>query len=362
MARESLYLLRFLPREQSYIITGGSGSMMPEITTSHQAWETWLNTIGSFAFEGRSGGHCTIRRERLQRGDAYWYAYRSIQGRTKKRYLGKTADLTLERLEEVSALFTTLESQQHIQPDSAWKALHLMTLLEIKLHPPQLAASLIKRTRLLKRLDSGLAHKLTVLQAPAGSGKTTLVNQWLAARSSVGDMNAQEGLAWVSLDAGDNDPLRFWRYVMTACQKLLGESGREVGQAALSLLTTTIFAPFAAPPIDMALAHLLNALADPSSGGLLVLDDYHVISESSIHEMLTFFIDHLPTTVHVLLLSRAEPELPLLRWRARGELSLLHGVDLRFSSEETATFLHQTLPISPSEAALKQLEQSLEGW
>jgi LuxR family maltose regulon positive regulatory protein len=169
-------------------------------------------------------------------------------------------------------------------------------------------------------------------------------------------------VAWVSLDAGDNDPLRFWRYVMTACQKLLGQERQAAGRIALSLLTAAIHPPFDAPPINMALTHLLNALADPSSSGLLILDDYHMISEARIHEMLAFFIDYLPTTVHVLLLSRAEPELPLLRWRARGELSELHGADLRFSSDETATFLHQTLPVSPSAEALSQIEKSLEGW
>jgi LuxR family maltose regulon positive regulatory protein len=340
MARNSLYLLSFLPHTQGYVITRDGLSLAPETTTSPQFWEAWLNTITSFAFEGRSGGHCTIRKERLQRGDAYWYAYRSIQGRTKKRYLGKTSDLTLERLEEISALFTAQECTeqeyaQSVQPQmqEEQKALNMMPLLETKLHPPRLAVSLVERTRLLERLNASLAYKLTLVLAAAGSGKTTLVNQWLAAQGCIGDPQASpasrlqsrassfKSVAWVSLDTSDNDPLRFWRYVMTACQKLLGQGSQAAGQMAISLLTTAIRPPFDAPPINMALTHLLNALADPSSGGLLVLDDYHMISEARIHTMLTFFIDHLPATVHVLLLSRAEPELPLLRWRAEGELS-----------------------------------------
>ncbi len=375
MARDSLDVVRFLQHEQRYTVRG-SLDFAPEIMTSQQLWEAWLNTITSFAFEDRWGGHCTIRKERLRRGDAYWYAYRSIRGRTKKRYLGKTNDLTLERLEEVSALFRTLESAQPVKPyiQAEQNVVSVMPLLETKLYPPQLAVSLVERPRLLERLDACLVHKLMIVLAPAGSGKTTQVNQWLAARSSA---EYQQGspapgyqhrtptltsVAWVSLDAGDNDPFRFWRYMMTGCQKLLGQERRAAGQIALSFLTTATALPFNDSPIDMAVTHLLNALAAPSSGGLLVLDDYHVINEARIHEKFAFFIEHLPTTVHVLLLSRAEPELPLLRWRARGDLSELHGVDLRFSIGEAACFLHQTLPVEPSAEALGQIEKALEGW
>jgi LuxR family maltose regulon positive regulatory protein len=367
MARNTLYLLRFSLHEQRYIITNGSLELSLAITTSDHAWQTWLATISSFAFEDRAGGHYTIRKERLQRGDAYWYAYRSIQGHTKKRYLGRTADLTLSRLEEVGARFiegekkviqsVPIHQQRQLNPNLKTSGVAL--LLETKLHPPQLLARLVERTRLRVQLDISLTHKLTLLLAPAGFGKTTLVNQWLATHSI---QPARPTASWVSLDTGDNNPQRFWRYVMTACQRLLGQEQIAAGQAALSILTTAIHPPFDPPPIDLALTHLLNALAGPSSGGLLVLDDYHVISEPRIHETLAFFIDHLPTTIHVLLLSRAEPDLPLLRWSARGELYQLHGADLRFSSEETAIFLQQALPFSLSASALTQLDSSLEGW
>src|SRR5262249_30302678 len=151
-----------------------------EITTSPGAWTKWLDGVSSFAFENRSGAHYTIRKERLQRGDAYWYAYRSIQGRTKKRYLGKTTDLSLELLEEISTHFTT--ERETTQSALTPKALQTATnhgrsasvsppLLETKLHPPQLPAWLVERTRLLVRLDISFAHKLTLLLAPAGFGK-----------------------------------------------------------------------------------------------------------------------------------------------------------------------------------------------
>jgi LuxR family maltose regulon positive regulatory protein len=369
MPRGVLHLLCWSQQEQRYIIMISERILSSEITTSPGAWTRWLDGVASFAFESRSGVHCTIRKERLRRGDAYWYAYRSIQGRTKKRYLGKTADLSFELLEEISTRFTT-EEREMAPSAPAPKAHQTATnrgrapsvsspLLETKLHPPQFPALLIERTRLLVRLDISFAHKLTLLLAPAGFGKTTLVNQWLTTRSTSPTFPAA---AWVSLDSADNDLLRFWRYIMTACQTLLGQERRASGQAVLALFTAAIHSPFEQPPMEMALTSLLNDLAWPSSGGLLVLDDYHAITEPRIHETLAFFIDHLPKAVHVLLLSRAEPPLPLLRWHVRGELCELHGTDLRFSLEETADFLHQTLPFSLSETVLTRLDASLEGW
>ena len=358
MSRATLHLLSFSPHTQGYSITRGPLSQPLEITASSHAWQEWLNTISSFAFEDRAGRHCTIRKERLQRGDAYWYAYRSIQGHTKKRYLGRSADLSLERLEEISTLLTT-EEKEAPRPLPQRRSQQLAPLLETKLHPPQLPGGLVERAHLCAQLGSSLTHKLTLLLAPAGFGKTTLLNQWLTAHST---QAIRPATAWISLDPGDNDPLRFWRYVLTASQQLLGQVQKAAGQAALALLTATTHPLFDAPLLDMALTHLLNALADPSSGGLLILDDYHAISEPRIHKTLAFFIDHLPTSVHMLLLTRTEPELPLLRWRAKGELYELHRADLRFSSDESATFLRRTLPIALSEAALTRLDTSLEGW
>ncbi len=372
MPGESLCVLKYSSEEERYVIAKGSLSLASEVTDTRQNWEAWLDSITSFAFEDRRGGHCTVRKERLQRGELYWYAYRSIQGRTKKRYLGKTADLTLERLEEVSARFAEPErgsraARKASQPVPDMGS--LVPLLETKLHPPRLAGQLIERERLLARLNNSLRYRLTVVQAPAGSGKTTQVNQWLAAlneqerRPALAALpTASHAVAWVSLDAGDNDPLRFWRYVITACQQLLGEESRDMGQRALVHLTASAHSLSGLPPLELALTYLLNALAGPASGGILVLDDYHVINEAAIHERLTFFIEHLPASLHMLLLSRSEPDLPLLHWRARGEINELHGSELRFSSEETASFLRQLLPVLPSAAALSQLEQSLEGW
>ncbi|EFH85942.1 LuxR C-terminal-related transcriptional regulator [Ktedonobacter racemifer] len=239
-----------------------------------------------------------------------------------------------------------------------------LPLLETKLHPPLLSGKLVRRTCLLEQLDASLNYKVTVLQAPAGSGKTTLVNQWrhLHFPDAQDTSGADAVLAWLSLDVGDNDLLRFWRYLMTACLKFLAPEQQASGQAALALLSPLTPSPFEPPALDSALTQLLNTLAHSPFEGLLVIDDYHVIEDARVHETLAFFINHLPARAHVLLLSRSEPPLPLLRWRARGEVYELQTSDLRFSLQETAAFFRQALPHDLSPMGLQQLDNKLEGW
>jgi LuxR family maltose regulon positive regulatory protein len=343
------------------------------LVVGSEQWFEWLRKDTSTIFSVHTlNGSYTARKERAgnRRGGWYWKAYRTYQGMLYRAYLGKREDLTLARLNEIAL---TLSKRIHEQTKktpvkaSAISLTHhpgilderLPPLLDTKLHPPRLPAGLVERTRLLARLDTCLEYKITMLVAPAGFGKSTLVNQWLAGHSTYLTSLAA---SWVSLDVSDNDLLSFWRSVMTVCQSLLGQERQAEVQAALAVLTTSFHSPLDAPPLDMALTCLLNALDDLSSGGLLVLDDYHAISEPLIHQTLAFFIDHLPTNVHVLLLSRTEPDFPLLRWRAKGELFELHGADLRFSLDETTAFLSQSLPVSLSEATLRRLDSSLEGW
>lgn len=229
-----------------------------------------------------------------------------------------------------------------------------MVLLASKLRPPHLPGVLIeRRSQLFALLETGLTRPITLLQAPAGSGKTTLVAQWLS-----GQRTEELWPSWVSLDASDNDPQRFWRYVIAACQVQQPSLGAE----ALVLLSSPTSSPFTLPPLETVVTLLLNELAQQEHAQLLVLDDYHVIVEPALHQTLTFFLDHLPATFHVLLLSRAEPPLPLLRWRASGVLGELHAPDLRFSSEETAAFLRQAVPAQLSPETLTQLDALSEGW
>ncbi len=398
MPRHSPNLVRWSPAGEDYEVQAGGDPETRAPTPGSAAWFEWLDGIASFSFRGQSGAHCTVRKERLRRGGAYWYAYRSSNGRTIKRYIGRTADLSIARLEgiadridglalalpgqgagsldgpapegidrpESGADFAdsedvapaTAATHQPAAPPSAPSVPHrvgpVMPLLASKLHPPRLHGGLIERERLLDRLDAGLSRKLTVLSAPAGFGKTTLVRQWLAERVA----HAGLPVAWVSLDAGDNDPVRFWRYVIAACQEL----NAGVGQSALAWLSAAVQPPFEPLPLETVLTFFLNDVTQHAHGGLLVLEDYHAIAAPRIHETLAFFIDHLPPTLHVVILARNEPPLPLLRWRARGDLHELQAGDLRFLPRETAAFFQQTLPFALSEKTMEQLDERLEGW
>jgi LuxR family maltose regulon positive regulatory protein len=234
-----------------------------------------------------------------------------------------------------------------------------MPLLMAKFHPPRLPASLIERPHLLERLDAGLEHKLMLLSAPAGFGKTTLVSQWIRTRFPRDD----GAVAWVALDDGDNDPVRFWRYVITACQRFQSDQGR----AALALLTAEPQSPLRLLSLEAVLATFLNTLTESQypGRGILILEDYHVISEASIHETMAFFLNHLPASLHVMLLTRNDPALPLARLRANGELYELHITDLRFSLREMQSFLQHALVAQSSlfsENILLQIDERLEGW
>src|SRR6266566_7901563 len=223
-------------------------------------------------------------------------------------------------------------------------------LLSTKLAPPRPHSALVSRGRLVDQLDEGLEHKLTLLSAPAGFGKTTLVSEWIAARSERQDSLS---VAWVSLDAGDNDPARFWRYVITACQAF----DATVGESALALLPTSRRLPF-----ETVLTTFINELARLKRRGVLVLEDYHVITSTPVHETMAYLVDHLPITLHLLILTRSEPSLPLARLRAHDDLYELGAADFRFSLEETRAFLQQALPFPLSAETITRLEARTEGW
>nr|BBH86456.1 HTH-type transcriptional regulator MalT [Thermosporothrix sp. COM3] len=341
MPKQPVCQILWLEEQQTYqLLRNGhveccfvQGSEPPE-------WFQFLESQTSFAFQGRAG-RLSIIKETRPRGAGYWYAYRTVGRRTTKRYLGSTSGVTIARLEKIARELYQVQSEERNTPP----------LLLTRLRPPRLSASLLDRPHLLQRLDSASRQKLTLLVAPAGSGKTTLVNQWLQTRD--------HAVAWVSLDRGDNDVFRFWKAVITASQTL--QPG--LGRASLEDLSRSLQPPFIAPPLETALSHFINDLAQFSRPGLLVLDDYHTIEEPRIHEMLAFFLEHIPPHFSVFLLSRTEPlQLPLLRWRARGDISELHHTDLFFSQEETAHFLRQALSTSLSEEALRRLHETLQGW
>ena len=224
-------------------------------------------------------------------------------------------------------------------------------LLETKLYMPGSRRDLVPRPRLSERLDRGTASKLTIVSAPAGFGKTTLLTQWLAAGPAA---PADERLAaWLSLDRADNDPASFWTYVIAA----LRTAAPEVGESALALLQ----AP-RPPPIETVLTVLLNDLRATAGDIVLVLDDYHVIDARDVQDAMAFLLDHLPAGLHVVIASRADPALPLARWRARGELAEIRAAGLRFTPDEAAAYLNEMMGLALTARDVATLEGRTEGW
>ncbi|HZD09885.1 MAG TPA: LuxR family transcriptional regulator, partial [Candidatus Binatia bacterium] len=223
-------------------------------------------------------------------------------------------------------------------------------LLSTKLVPPQPRTSLTTRPRLLSRLNDGLSKKVTLISAPAGFGKTTLAGEWIAQRREHDELPS---LAWVSLDEGDNDPVRFWRYVLTACRAYDGDAG----ETSLALLNRS-----PQPPFEALLTRFINEVARVPGRMVLALEDYHLITSRQIHETLVFFIDNAPATLHLLLLTRSDPPLPLARLRAYNELNELRAIDLRFTMEEVHNFLKTAVSFPLSKAAAARLAQRTEGW
>lgn len=205
--------------------------------------------------------------------------------------------------------------------------------------------TLISRPRLTARLAEGPTCPLTLIAAPAGFGKTTLLAEWIA--------QSRHPVAWLSLEAGDNDPARFWTYVIAALQKLQPTLGKD----AIALLPSA--QPTAFTSLMTALFNETALLPDPF---FLVFDDYHVIESEPIHDALTYLLDHAPAQFHLVILTRTDPPLPLSRWRARGELAEIRADDLRFTPDEAAQFLNQTMRLNLSTDDVATLEARTEGW
>ena len=228
-------------------------------------------------------------------------------------------------------------------------------LLVSKLQFPRVQKSLLRREHLLSLLDEGLEYTATVIAGPAGSGKTTAVAQWIAEYTTRSDTTQ---IVYITLDQGDNDPIRFWRYVIAACQKI--DAG--IGKEALDLLPANRLPPFEPLPLERVLTPLLNDLHRLEHPCVLVLDDMGVIHSQQVSESLAFFLEHLPISFHMFLLVRGELPITLTRLHAHNELLNIHPLSLYFSLEETRTFFERELPFSLSVNTLRQIHQKLEGW
>ena len=220
-----------------------------------------------------------------------------------------------------------------------------MQILATKLYIPEPRSDLVSRPRLIDRLNTGLQGKLTLVSAPVGFGKTTLITEWI----SNGDYPA----AWLSLDEDNNAPIRFLTYVVAALQTV----APEIGASFRNLLQSP-----RPPPIDSLLTPLLNEIAAMPHDFVFVLDDYHVLDSTEIDSALTFLIDNQPPQMHLIITTREDPHLPLARLRARGQLTELRAADLRFSPDEAAAFLNHAMGFNLSSEDITALETRTEGW
>src|SRR5713226_6579321 len=343
-----------MPRVPLHALTWSREQNLYELYTQSQlqqrfrpaeeaAWLAWLREVSSFAFHS-PGGSLNVYLERRPRGGGYWYAYHTSQGRTRKRYLGRTETLSLAHLEEIAQ--TLLREQQPAQALERG-----MLVLSGRLAPPRLPNALVERERLLSALDGALSNPLTLLCAPAGFGKTTLLSAWASRHTAQ--------VAWLSLDELDTSPTRFWVSLIAALRRCERDAP-SLGETAVALLQSP-----QPPPLTTILTVLLHELESREAHPVLIvliLDDYQVIEEQAIHEGMSFFLEHLPAHLHVILASRVEPDLKLSRWRMRGQLTEIRADELRFREVEASQYLGQMLSPPLSEEEVRRLMSRTEGW
>lgn len=218
-------------------------------------------------------------------------------------------------------------------------------LLQTKLFVPQLRPSLVTRPRLIDKLNRGLSSKLILVCAPAGFGKTTVVNEWVTA--------AEMPTAWLSLDEEDSEPIQFWRYFIAGLQTI--DAG--FGEQALHLFTQS-----PPPPLKTAVTVLINEISNIANDIIFVLDDYHLIRSEALQEAVAYFLERQPPQLHLVITTREDPPMPLSRWRARGELSEIRERDLKFIMAETAALLNDTLGLNLTAEQIEKLGRKTEGW
>ncbi len=283
------------------------------LTVGTAAWFAWLETASTFSFVSETGS-LTVRREQAghKRGGWYWKAYRKQHGKLSSRYLGKSETITLARLQTVAqalaaALVETAPDTDEARPSAqaaapGMRSDSLTPWLSTKLHRPLPRAHLVHRPKLAERLTQGVIGPLTLVSAPAGFGKTTLLAQWLA--------ESGMPVAWLSLEPGDNEPVRFLSYLIAALQTLDPHLGAE----ALTLLQMPH--PAAAETVLTLLTNDVGSRGRDGGDFVLVLDDYHVLDAKPIDQALTYLVEHLPPQMHLVIATREDPPLPLARLRA----------------------------------------------
>ena len=362
------------------ILTYWQDDQEQRLTVGTAQWYSWLEHAMSFRFSSENGTF-TARKARSGngRGSWYWRAYCRRHGRLLRCYLGKSEALSLERLRgAVQHLLDASESkEQHAFVDAPSSNLTSVVpedaLVVTKLFIPRLSRHHISRPHVLALFDRAVETSLlTLVSAPAGSGKTTLFAEWSATKEGVRSAGSspQEDvavssslrphrslsvspIAWLALESADDDAVRLLRYVIAA----LAHLDPRIGQQARTLLGMA-----QGGNVEQVLTSLINDLATYLiEDVVLILDDYHLITTPAIHTLLLFLLDHMPPHLRLVIGTRSDPPLPLTRLRARGQLSEVRGEDLRFAPSEAAAFLRE-MGLELNANDLHSLEQRTEGW
>ncbi|GHO97003.1 hypothetical protein KSF_070510 [Reticulibacter mediterranei] len=324
------------------------GGETATITVGSSGWFAWLENATSFTFRNEEG-HFTAHKTQAgnRRGTSYWRATRRSHGRLYSFYLGASAQLTLQRLQEaahelVKRAQQTSEASVSTSPKSTPDT-SADPLLAIKLHIPRLPAQHVSRSRLLTSLEQDVTRPLTLISAPAGSGKTTLLAEWASATTMP--------VAWLSLETTENDPARFLAYLTATLNRLDRHTPID-----------PIVQREHSAAWEPAMTHLLNALTEQlDRDAALVLDDFHLLTSETVHTMVLFLLDHLPAQLHLLIGTRVDPPLPLARFRARNQVSEQHIEELRFVADEVEAFA-SAMGHTLSHEATTLLQQRTEGW
>ncbi|MEO8511226.1 MAG: LuxR C-terminal-related transcriptional regulator [Chloroflexota bacterium] len=221
-------------------------------------------------------------------------------------------------------------------------------IVDTKFYASRPRGSLVSRSRLEERLERGAGGRLTLIAAPAGFGKTTLLAEWMAASAEAG----RATMAFVSLEQADNDVTSFWTSVAASVHRAVPSAGS----------ASTMLQDAQSPPIESVLAALVNDLGRVEDDVTLVLDDYHVVDAADVQQQMADLIEHLPPHAHVVIATRADPAFPLARLRARGELVEIRAADMRFTADETATYLNEVAGLDLAASDVATLEARTEGW
>ncbi|MGH2515200.1 MAG: hypothetical protein ACRDHP_06045 [Ktedonobacterales bacterium] len=342
-------------RAGSLILEPPTGDEYVTIPAESDAWFAWLETARTFAYDDPSG-RFTARKKRRWSAD-YWYAFRRRGGRLYETYLGKAKDVTIGRLRMVASRLNDLAGRaswtQTVLAADAQTGQAGITGTSIAY--PDLAAltwprarlSQLIRTRAVDRLTQVMERPLTIVSAPAGYGKTTLLAQWIAVSRLTS--------AWLSVDERDNDPVRFWRHMCSALEQLIPghfDTGWFPADARGTQVTGVI------------LSRLIAALPKAPSPTLLICDDYSEIRADNavIHDAVAYLVERLPPHVHLVLASRTVPPLPLAGLRARHSLLELRAADLQFTLLEAGAFLTRLMHLDLLDDEVAILQTRTEGW